>query len=59
MILYIINIYIYIYISLTEDPVVRCYSHGQSNPTYFIRYGGKNMVLRKKPVSFSRDVNEG
>ncbi|KAK2163982.1 hypothetical protein LSH36_71g05101 [Paralvinella palmiformis] len=32
-----------------EDPVVRCYAHGQSNPTYFIRYGGKNMVLRKKP----------
>ena len=35
----------------TEEPVVRCFSHGQSNPTYFIQYGDKNLVLRKKPVS--------
>ena len=34
----------------TEDPIVRCFAHGQSNPTYFVKYGGKNMVLRKKPV---------
>ena len=32
-------------------PLVRCYSHGQSNPTYYICYGGREMVLRKKPVS--------
>ncbi|KAL3857866.1 hypothetical protein ACJMK2_012496 [Sinanodonta woodiana] len=32
-----------------EDPILRCFSHGQSNPTYFIQYAGKNMVLRKKP----------
>ncbi|XP_060605115.1 acyl-CoA dehydrogenase family member 10-like isoform X1 [Ruditapes philippinarum] len=32
-----------------EEPILRCFSHGQSNPTYFIRYGGKDMVLRKKP----------
>ncbi|XP_053385750.1 acyl-CoA dehydrogenase family member 10-like [Mercenaria mercenaria] len=32
-----------------DEPIVRCFSHGQSNPTYFIRYGGKDMVLRKKP----------
>ncbi|XP_052237570.1 acyl-CoA dehydrogenase family member 10-like isoform X2 [Dreissena polymorpha] len=31
------------------EPVVRCFSHGQSNPTYFIKYAGKNLVLRKKP----------
>ena len=36
---------------ILEEPIVRCFSHGQSNPTYFIRYGGKDMVLRKKPVS--------
>jgi len=32
-----------------DDPIVRCYEHGQSNPTYFVRYAGRNMVLRKKP----------
>jgi len=34
-----------------DDPIVRCYEHGQSNPTYFVRYANMNMVLRKKPVS--------
>ncbi|XP_052813055.1 acyl-CoA dehydrogenase family member 10-like [Mya arenaria] len=34
---------------LTEEPILRCFSHGQSNPTYFIKYADKNMVLRKKP----------
>ena len=38
-------------IIILDDPIIRCYEHGQSNPTYFVRYGGKNMVLRKKPVS--------
>ena len=33
-----------------EMPTVRCFEHGQSNPTYFVRYANKNMVLRKKPV---------
>lgn len=28
---------------------IRQFKHGQSNPTYFIRYGGRDMVLRKKP----------
>jgi len=32
-----------------EMPTVRCFEHGQSNPTYFVRYANKNMVLRKKP----------
>ncbi|KAJ8312770.1 hypothetical protein KUTeg_010143 [Tegillarca granosa] len=32
-----------------EEPVIRCFEHGQSNPTYFVYYGGKKMVLRKKP----------
>ncbi|XP_071848634.1 acyl-CoA dehydrogenase family member 10-like [Apostichopus japonicus] len=28
---------------------IRQFKHGQSNPTYFVGYGGKEMVLRKKP----------
>ncbi|CAD5120516.1 DgyrCDS9081 [Dimorphilus gyrociliatus] len=32
-----------------EMPIVRCFAHGQSNPTYFIRYANKDLVLRKKP----------
>lgn len=36
-------------ILVQPPPIVRCFTHGQSNPTYFIKYGGKNMVLRKKP----------
>ncbi|KAK3594564.1 hypothetical protein CHS0354_013328 [Potamilus streckersoni] len=36
-------------IHLQEDPVVRYFANGQSNPTYYIRYGSHSMVLRKKP----------
>ena len=32
-------------------PVLRQFRHGQSNPTYYLAYGGQEMVLRKKPVS--------
>ncbi|XP_033627558.1 acyl-CoA dehydrogenase family member 10-like [Asterias rubens] len=28
---------------------IRQFKHGQSNPTYFIRYADRDMVLRKKP----------
>ncbi|XP_019621730.1 PREDICTED: acyl-CoA dehydrogenase family member 10-like isoform X1 [Branchiostoma belcheri] len=28
---------------------IRQFSHGQSNPTYYVGYGEKKMVLRKKP----------
>ncbi|XP_076453379.1 acyl-CoA dehydrogenase family member 10-like [Babylonia areolata] len=31
------------------DPIVRNFQHGQSNPTYYVQYGGQQMVLRKKP----------
>lgn len=34
----------------TGTPVLRQFRHGQSNPTYYIMYGGHEMVLRKKPV---------
>ncbi|XP_065834927.1 acyl-CoA dehydrogenase family member 10-like [Oscarella lobularis] len=30
-------------------PNVRKFKHGQSNPTYFVGYGGEDLVLRKKP----------
>ena len=33
-------------------PVVRQFKHGQSNPTYYVAYGGEELVLRKKPVSY-------
>ncbi|XP_033126637.1 acyl-CoA dehydrogenase family member 10-like [Anneissia japonica] len=36
-------------ISTDSDLNIRQFKHGQSNPTYFISYGGRNMVLRKKP----------
>ena len=32
------------------EPVLRQFRHGQSNPTYYLAYGGQEMVLRKKPV---------
>ena len=38
-------------IAFTELPVVRLFQHGKSNPTYFVRHAGRNMVLRKKPVN--------
>ena len=31
--------------------VIRKFKHGQSNPTYYLKFGGKELVLRKKPVS--------
>lgn len=34
-------------------PLIRQFKHGQSNPTYYIAYGGEELVLRKKPVSDS------
>ncbi|XP_046579018.1 LOW QUALITY PROTEIN: acyl-CoA dehydrogenase family member 10-like [Haliotis rubra] len=36
-------------LSSTELPVVKTFEHGQSNPTYLVQYGGKKVVLRKKP----------
>ncbi|XP_075424290.1 acyl-CoA dehydrogenase family member 10 isoform X2 [Ascaphus truei] len=35
--------------SLKDPLIVRQFSHGQSNPTYFIRCNEKQLVLRKKP----------
>ena len=38
--------------SFNQGPPFVCqFKHGQSNPTYYIEYGGKKLVLRKKPVS--------
>ena len=31
------------------EPTLRQFRHGQSNPTYYLAYGGEEMVLRKKP----------
>ena len=31
--------------------VLKKFKHGQSNPTYYVTFAGKEMVLRKKPVS--------
>ncbi|XP_065062063.1 acyl-CoA dehydrogenase family member 10-like isoform X2 [Rhopilema esculentum] len=28
---------------------IRKFKHGQSNPTYYLKFGGKELVLRKKP----------
>ncbi|KAK5966051.1 Acyl-CoA dehydrogenase family member 11 [Trichostrongylus colubriformis] len=33
----------------TQPFVVRRFSHGQSNPTYYIKIGDRELVLRKKP----------
>nr|XP_033809923.1 acyl-CoA dehydrogenase family member 10 isoform X2 [Geotrypetes seraphini] len=33
----------------SEPLVLRQFSHGQSNPTYFIQWGDRQLVLRKKP----------
>lgn len=38
-----------LHIQSTEPPHIRCFEHGQSNPTYYVGYGGKQLVLRKKP----------
>jgi len=32
-----------------DSPIVRQFKHGQSNPTYYVEYGGKRLVVRKKP----------
>ena len=37
------------FIIFTGLPLIRCYKHGQSNPTYLVQYQGRNMVLRKQP----------
>lgn len=37
-------------IGTDADVIVRRFTHGQSNPTYYIRVGEKELVLRKKPV---------
>ncbi|XP_030073655.1 acyl-CoA dehydrogenase family member 10 [Microcaecilia unicolor] len=33
----------------SEPLVLRQFSHGQSNPTYFVQWGDRQLVLRKKP----------
>ena len=48
---------------VSELPLIRQFKHGQSNPTYYIEYGGAKLVLRKKPVSHTvepsiRDTTE-
>ncbi|KAM9331148.1 acyl-CoA dehydrogenase family member 10 [Gastrophryne carolinensis] len=35
--------------TLSGALLVRQFSHGQSNPTYYIQFNGKQLVLRKKP----------
>lgn len=37
-------------ISNDEKLIIRKFGHGQSNPTYYIKFGKKEFVLRKKPV---------
>ena len=32
-----------------DELELRQFDHGQSNPTYYIRFGGEELVLRKKP----------
>lgn len=38
-------------ITCDTPPLVRTFNHGQSNPTYFIKCGETELVLRKKPVT--------
>ena len=38
-------------IAFLDPPIVRQFKHGQSNPTYYVEYGGQRLVIRKKPVS--------
>ena len=38
-------------IAFSDPPIVRQFKHGQSNPTYYVEYGGQRLVIRKKPVS--------
>ncbi|KAL9981221.1 hypothetical protein ACROYT_G009895 [Oculina patagonica] len=32
-----------------DPPTIRQFKHGQSNPTYYVEYGGQRLVIRKKP----------
>lgn len=38
-------------IAFSDPPTVHQFKHGQSNPTYYVEYGGQRLVIRKKPVS--------
>lgn len=33
----------------TRFPTIKVFKHGQSNPTYYVSYAGKDLVVRKKP----------
>ena len=33
----------------SRSPTIKVFKHGQSNPTYYVSYAGKELVLRKKP----------
>uniref|UniRef100_A0AC35G3M7 Acyl-CoA dehydrogenase n=1 Tax=Panagrolaimus sp. PS1159 TaxID=55785 RepID=A0AC35G3M7_9BILA len=35
--------------SNSTEIIIRKFGHGQSNPTYYIKFGEKELVLRKKP----------
>lgn len=39
-----------------EPLLVRQFKHGQSNPTYYVEYGGEKLVLRKKPVNCMKEL---
>ena len=32
-----------------RSPTIKVFKHGQSNPTYYVSYAGRDLVLRKKP----------
>ena len=38
--------------------VLKKFKHGQSNPTYYVKFAGKEMVLRKKPVNFIEYISD-
>ena len=33
----------------SRSPTIKVFKHGQSNPTYYVSYAGKELVVRKKP----------
>ena len=37
--------------------VLKKFKHGQSNPTYYVKFAGKEMVLRKKPVRYTEEYS--
>ena len=45
------QIYSVCFWQLSEPLIIRQFKHGQSNPTYYVEYGGQRLVIRKKPVS--------